>query len=47
MNIIGLMVGTAVPYIALHHIVRMFLVMTVAPPLSARLLGTGGTPGRE
>ncbi len=39
MNVIALLVGVAVPYIALHHILRMVLVMTVAPPLSNKLLG--------
>ena len=39
MNVIGLIVGVAVPYIALHHIFRMLLVMTIAPPLSAWMLG--------
>ncbi len=40
MNLIALMVGVTIPYIALHHIVRMVLVMTVAPPLSVWLLGS-------
>lgn len=47
MNVIALLVGVAVPYIALHHVLRMFLVMTVAPPLSAWLLGPRGTPSSE
>ena len=47
MNVIALMINVAVPYIALHHILRMFLVMTVAPPLSAWLLGPSGAPSRE
>ena len=47
MNVIALMVGVAVPYIALHHVLRMFLVMTVAPPLSAWLLGGNDLPSRK
>ena len=47
MNVIALMINVAVPYITLHHILRMFIVMTVAPPLSAWLLGPSGTPSRE
>lgn len=43
MNVIGLIVGVAVPYIALHHIFRMLLVMTIAPPLSTWLLGPRDT----
>ncbi|MES9969602.1 MAG: AbrB family transcriptional regulator [Candidatus Thiodiazotropha sp.] len=39
MNVIALTVGIAIPYVALHHVTRMFLVMTVAPVLSSRLFG--------
>lgn len=31
MNLIAIIVGANLPYVALHHIVRMFLVMSVAP----------------
>jgi uncharacterized protein len=31
MNVIAIIVGANLPYVALHHIVRMFLVMSVAP----------------
>jgi len=31
MNLIAIIVGANLPYIALHHIVRMLLVMSVAP----------------
>jgi len=30
-NLIAIIVGANLPYVALHHIVRMFLVMSVAP----------------
>jgi membrane AbrB-like protein len=39
MNMIALTVGIAVPYIVLHQITRMFLVITIAPMLSVWLLG--------
>jgi membrane AbrB-like protein len=39
MNVIALMVGIAIPYVALHHVLRMFLVMTVAPLLSSWMFG--------
>ncbi|MES9935210.1 MAG: AbrB family transcriptional regulator [Sedimenticola sp.] len=47
MNVIGLMVGVAIPFIALHHVVRMLLVMTVAPPLSSLLLGRDDSSVKE
>jgi len=31
MNVIAIIVGANLPYVALHHIVRLFLVMSVAP----------------
>ena len=31
MNLIAIIVAANLPYVALHHIVRMFLVMSVAP----------------
>ncbi len=33
MNLIAIIVGANLPYVALHHILRMFLVMGVAPVL--------------
>ena len=41
MNLIAIMVGIHVPYIALHHILRMFLVITVVPFMAHRLLPKG------
>ncbi|MES9845031.1 MAG: AbrB family transcriptional regulator [Candidatus Sedimenticola sp. PURPLELP] len=40
MSVISLIVGVAIPFIALHHALRLILVMTVAPPLSALLLAS-------
>ena len=31
MNIIAIVVGANMPYVALHHVVRLFLVMAIAP----------------
>lgn len=31
MNLIAIIIAANLPYVALHHIVRMFLVMSVAP----------------
>ncbi|MES9944539.1 MAG: AbrB family transcriptional regulator [Candidatus Thiodiazotropha sp.] len=47
MNVIALTVGIAIPYIALHHVLRMFLVMTVAPLLSSRLFGVADVQGKK
>ncbi|DAB31963.1 MAG TPA: ammonia monooxygenase [Sulfurospirillum sp. UBA11407] len=33
MNVIAIVVGANLPYVALHHIVRLFLVMSIAPLL--------------
>ena len=33
MNIIAIIVAANVPFIALHHVVRLALIMAVAPPL--------------
>jgi membrane AbrB-like protein len=33
MNLIAIVVGANLPYVALHHIVRLFLVMGIAPIL--------------
>ena len=37
MNIMAILVGANLPYVALHHIVRLFLVMSVAPILMRKL----------
>ncbi|MCT7468211.1 AbrB family transcriptional regulator [Aliarcobacter cryaerophilus] len=36
-NLIALLVGANLPYITLHHIVRLFLVMNIAPIIAKRL----------
>lgn len=35
MNVMALIVGISIPYIALHHLLRMFLVMSIAPLLAS------------
>ena len=37
MNLIALLVGANVPYITIHHIMRLFLVMNLAPIIAKRL----------
>jgi membrane AbrB-like protein len=37
MNLIALLVGANVPYITIHHIVRLFLVMNLAPLIAKKL----------
>lgn len=37
MNLIALIVGANVPYITIHHIMRLFIVMNLAPILAKRL----------
>lgn len=36
-NLIAILVGANVPYITLHHIVRLFIVMNIAPVFAKRL----------
>lgn len=36
-NLIAILVGASVPYITLHHIVRLFLVMNIAPIIAKKL----------
>ena len=36
-NLIAILVGANLPYITLHHIVRLFIVMNVAPMVAKRL----------
>lgn len=36
-NLIAILVGASVPYITLHHIVRLFLVMNIAPIFAKRM----------
>ena len=40
MNLIAIIVGANLPYVALHHILRMFLVMSVAPIFVTKLRDT-------
>ena len=40
MNLMAIIVGANLPFVALHHIVRLFLVMGVAP-LLLRLISRG------
>jgi uncharacterized protein len=42
MNLMAIIVGVHVPYIALHHVLRMFLVITVMPLMARRLMPRGG-----
>jgi uncharacterized membrane protein AbrB (regulator of aidB expression) len=37
MNLIALLVGANVPYITIHHIMRLFIVMNLAPMYAKRL----------
>ena len=37
MNLIALLVGANVPYITIHHIMRLFIVMNLAPIIAKRL----------
>ena len=37
LNLIAILVGANVPYITLHHIVRLFIVMNIAPIFARRL----------
>ena len=37
MNLIALLVGANVPYITIHHIMRLFIVMNLAPMFAKRL----------
>ena len=37
MNLIALLVGANVPYITIHHIMRLFIVMNLAPLVAKRL----------
>ncbi len=37
MNLIALLVGANVPYITIHHIIRLFIVMNLAPIFAKRL----------
>ncbi len=37
MNLIALIVGANVPYITIHHIMRLFIVMNLAPMVAKRL----------
>ena len=37
LNLIAILVGANVPYITLHHIVRLFIVMNIAPIFAKRL----------
>lgn len=37
MNLIAIIVGANLPYVAIHHIVRMFLVISIAPMFVKRL----------
>jgi hypothetical protein len=46
MNVIAIIIGIHVPYIALHHMTRIFLVMTLAPTL-ARVLGEPPATARQ
>ena len=36
-NLVAILVGANLPYITLHHIVRLFLVMNIAPIIAKRL----------
>uniref|UniRef100_UPI004047403E AbrB family transcriptional regulator n=1 Tax=Aliarcobacter sp. TaxID=2321116 RepID=UPI004047403E len=36
-NLIAILVGASVPYITVHHIVRLFIVMNIAPILATRI----------
>ncbi|WP_418180019.1 AbrB family transcriptional regulator [Aliarcobacter lanthieri] len=36
-NLIAILVGANLPYITLHHIVRLFIVMNIAPVIAKRL----------
>jgi len=36
-NLIALLIGANIPYITLHHIVRLFIVMNIAPIIAKRL----------
>jgi len=36
-NLIAILVGANLPYITLHHIVRLFIVMNIAPIFAKRL----------
>jgi len=36
-NLIAILVGASVPYITLHHIVRLFIVMNIAPIFAKKL----------
>ena len=37
MNLIALLVGANVPYITIHHIMRLFIVMNLAPIFARKL----------
>lgn len=39
MNVIAITAGALGPYVALHHMLRMVMVMTIAPPVSRWLFG--------
>ena len=39
MNIIAIVVGANLPYVALHHVVRLFLVMAIAPMMLQFVMG--------
>jgi len=39
MNIIAIIVGANLPYVALHHVVRLFLVMAIAPMMLQFVMG--------
>lgn len=43
MSLVGLALGADVAYIATHHIVRIFLVVTIAAPVFRLLRGAGGS----
>ncbi len=44
MNVIAILIGAHVPYVALHHMLRVFLVVTFASSLGRWLTGDPGDP---
>ena len=36
-NLIAILVAANIPYIMLHHIIRLFIVMNIAPLLAKRI----------
>lgn len=47
MSLIAVAIGRDAVFVASHQLARIFSILLVGPPVSARLLGTPGTPGGE